>query len=104
MGLYDTSSPCCDCGRETNHNDTDEAEWYMVWDHVWSEALKHGHAVYLCIGCLETRLGRQLTATDFSDTAGTNFMPERFLPSPRLQDRLKGVKFNEAKYRAQHGL
>lgn len=49
------------------------SEWYMVYDAIWAEAGaptrkvmdEHTCGSYLCIGCLETRLGRQLVADDF---------------------------------------
>jgi len=102
--MEDTRCPCSDCGSETNHNHTDEAEWYMVWDHVWQQALKHGPASYLCVGCLEARLHRKLEASDFNDVVLGNFLPDRFCRSPRLADRMNGLVFNENKYRAMHGL
>ncbi|MGW9238048.1 hypothetical protein ACWGRL_04820 [[Kitasatospora] papulosa] len=42
------------------------SEWYTVHDHVWAQAgtCQQG---YLCIGCLETRIGRPLTSHDFTD-------------------------------------
>lgn len=40
-------------------------EWYGVHDTVWAEAHAERHLI-LCIGCLETRLGRQLRPGDFS--------------------------------------
>ncbi len=101
---YDTRCPCSDCDHETNHNHTDEAEWYMVYDHVWEEALKHGPAQYLCIGCLEERLRRKLTFADFNDLIPVNFMPEHFSPSKRLQGRMAGLVFDEAAYRLKHGI
>jgi hypothetical protein len=47
------------CGHDGRH------EFYMVHDTVW-EAAGAGQRV-LCVGCLETRLGRELTPADFSD-------------------------------------
>jgi hypothetical protein len=38
-------------------------EYYMVHNAIWAEA-KMGEG-YLCIECLEQRLGRTLTARDF---------------------------------------
>ena len=54
---------CHDCGTDTPPFDgPGRAESYMVHDHVWAAAgLQSG---LLCIGCLEQRLGRQLTAAD----------------------------------------
>jgi hypothetical protein len=51
--------PCADCGT-----DTAQSEIYMVHDHVWQTA-RGPDPGFLCIGCLENRLGRQLTAGDF---------------------------------------
>jgi hypothetical protein len=61
-------------------------EWYMVTDEVWEEAHdgEHGRG-YLCVGCLEKRLGRQLTARDFTLT---KMNAPSLSNSPRLADRL----------------
>ncbi len=59
---------CDDCGYETNHNkrkDHGRAEWYMVSEVLWLKALTVRHACFLCIACLEHRLGRALTPQDF---------------------------------------
>lgn len=45
-------------------------EYYMVTDEVWHAAMSgesNPFSGYLCIGCLERRLGRELTPADFSD-------------------------------------
>jgi len=43
-------------------------EWYMVHNHIWETVMRSGPSCqYLCIGCLEDRLGRHLAAEDFSD-------------------------------------
>jgi hypothetical protein len=79
---------CCDCDT------TDRTECYMVHDHLWAAAgMRQG---FLCIGCLETRLGRQLVAGDFKDVPinwdthwnipGYQHVPR--LRSLRLQNRL----------------
>lgn len=88
--------PCSDCQQETNH--TDQAEWYMVLDSIWAEATKEVPAKYLCIGCLEKRLNRQLTHKDFNCTTLANFLPDRFSHSERLKDRLKDLVFDEEEY------
>jgi hypothetical protein len=52
---------CKDCGINTLYSE----EYYMVKDSIWKTyGVNRG---MLCIGCLETRLGRTLTANDFSD-------------------------------------
>lgn len=55
-------APCHDCGLDTCPP-SGTSEWYMVNDDVWASAgIREG---YLCIGCIETRLGRQLVRGDF---------------------------------------
>lgn len=78
---------CADCGVDT----LALCEWYMVRDELWASAWpggqierSHPGSQVLCIGCLEQRLGRQLTATDFTD-APVNRMANN---SPRLRDRI----------------
>lgn len=69
---------CVDCGVDTGRI----SEYYMLLDEVWAAA--GNIRGMLCIGCLEARLGRQLSARDFSD-APLNFI---FPQSARLYDRL----------------
>jgi hypothetical protein len=58
---------CADCGLDTTPKDG-FWEWYMVKSRIWEAAMREGpEAHYLCIGCLEQRLRRELTAADFSD-------------------------------------
>lgn len=51
-----------DCESNTLHDN----EYYMVTDEIWKTACPEEKGM-LCIGCLENRLGRQLTASDFTD-------------------------------------
>jgi hypothetical protein len=53
---------CAACLVNTLHIN----EYYMVTDEVWSTAWPEDDGM-LCIGCLEARLGRALTAKDFTD-------------------------------------
>lgn len=72
---------CLDCGIDTDAID----EYYMLRDEVWREANPdiNGH---LCIGCVEQRLARTLSAPDFSDRrVNTSTTIRR---SARLIDRL----------------
>jgi hypothetical protein len=69
---------CVDCGADTapckaaaawdpcpeGCDHTGTWEWYAVLDVIWAEV---GGPPTLCIGCLERRLGRPLTAADFAD-------------------------------------
>jgi hypothetical protein len=78
-----TRDDCCHVGRH---------EWYTVTDAVWAAAGMNPHLVpgfnehieILCVGCLETRLGRELTVADFT------FAPlngPRLFDTPRLAER-----------------
>jgi hypothetical protein len=90
---------CIDCGMDTAPNDDRRrrnartSEYYMVHDGVWLAAGMPQHRPvgfnegrdFLCIGCLEARLGRTLTPRDFTDV--TINRPDRW-HSPRLNARL----------------
>lgn len=83
--------PCLDCGWFT-WQPSGQSEWYMVHDYLWRQAgaptrrvSTPGDGYYLCVGCLETRLGRTLTAADF--TAAPLNEPST-LSTGRLNDRL----------------
>jgi hypothetical protein len=68
----------------------------MVHDHLWYAAgMKKPDGGFLCIGCLEGRLGRGLCCDDFTDAplndltdAYNQILMERGRFSPRLIDRL----------------
>jgi hypothetical protein len=71
---------CHDCGVDARN------ERYMVIDETWRQSGLGPHGGVLCVGCLETRLGRRLTQTDFM------WIPINvtalWLGSERLKDRL----------------
>jgi hypothetical protein len=69
---------CRDCGVDTSKN----GEYYMVTNQVWSLA-KLGRGM-LCIGCLESRIGRQLKPADFMDA----YINHKIIQSERLKNRL----------------
>jgi hypothetical protein len=77
-------SPCEDCGLDV----LDIHEHYMVRNALWNKV--SGGAKYLCIGCLEKRLGRELAQKDFSDAPINNpYHPLNFgTMSDRLLNRL----------------
>ena len=70
----DGFAPCLDCGRETIHTD-----YYMLKHDLWAavvpesvpmcaEARKDypiGDGCFLCLDCLEIRIGRDLEKSDF---------------------------------------
>lgn len=78
---------CEDCSADT----IEIHEYYMVHDAVWNAvvpaAQKH---IFLCVGCLETRLGRRLVPDDFPDVP-LNYFKDKSL---RLTNRL-GPWFRE---------
>jgi hypothetical protein len=65
--------PCHDCGAETMPADYGQrGEWYVVTDNVWHAGGLGTLGGYLCIGCLEARIGRRLTPADFTDAPINN--------------------------------
>ena len=72
---------CRDCGVDT-YGATDR-EWYHVHNEIWvSAGLPVYGSGFLCIGCLEARLERQLTPADF----------DGYDPSPQDSARLRSRK------------
>jgi hypothetical protein len=54
---------CGDCGVDVHAI----GESYMVKDTVWAQARMPKYLGFLCIGCLENRLGFELSLSDFTD-------------------------------------
>ena len=78
----DNVTPYDDDGRPVEHG----WEWYMVRPDVWDAAHRSGHAPqFLCIGCLENRIGRRLTPEDF---ASVPLNQPNWIDSKRLLTRL----------------
>jgi hypothetical protein len=79
--------PCADCGYGTISD-----EYYVVRNAVWERALGHKRPpdedhVFLCIRCLEKRIGRTLSRRDFIDCRANT---EADWPrSARLRNRLR---------------
>ncbi len=84
---------CDDCGMDTSPctgrrgcRHIGRWERYMVRDSVWKAAgMKGMDAGFLCIGCLERRLGRQLRPRDFKPNVPINY-PDPW-DTPRLAAR-----------------
>jgi hypothetical protein len=72
---------CLDCGINTDAID----EYYMLQNEVWAQ-VNPGIDGQLCISCVEHRLGRTLTAADFTD--GKINTSTTLRRSPKLIDRL----------------
>ena len=62
-----TDAYCVDCGTDTLPLSGDRAEFYIVTAEVWAASGLAPNGGCLCVGCLEKRIGRQLTAADFPD-------------------------------------
>jgi hypothetical protein len=75
---------CLDCQSDTLRID----EYYMVQDAVWNHVVSDDRGM-LCVGCLETRLGRILTQADFVDAPINSGWI--FSQSPRLKARLDSL-------------
>lgn len=79
---------CVDCEVNTHFIN----EYYMVQFELWNSVTIHQNSGMLCIGCLEDRLGRELTTEDFIE-APINY--GCFGWSERMKNRL-GTKFTES--------
>jgi hypothetical protein len=96
--VRERDAPCRDCGVATAPERWFRQppwEWYMVHDHVWRAAGMEETDGYLCIGCLEDRLGRTLVAADFRSDMFMNSTDPSCAEyswwhrTPRLADRLR---------------
>lgn len=72
---------CLDCGRDTGRL----REHYFIVTPLWLKAVGSIKGM-LCVGCLEARLGRTLTATDFPPVHINN--PHLYPMSDRLRNRI----------------
>lgn len=98
--------PCLDCGVNTGSEGI--REYYHVHDELWAEAIGDddpwltgasedpNNGTYLCIECLENRLGRGLVATDFSDAPINDhkfvLMFWKIEPSERMKQRVESTE------------
>lgn len=58
--FHDIVMQCADCGAAFESRD-----YYMVKNTIWG---RHGErSAFLCVGCLETRMGRSLVYEDLAD-------------------------------------
>jgi hypothetical protein len=79
---------CLDCRVDT----FEIKEYYMVHDELWQTVITNKDQAdrkYLCINCLEKRLGRRLRASDFMDVP-LNQRTKRM--SALLLDRLNAAR------------
>jgi hypothetical protein len=68
---------CVDCGVCVVAY-TGDVENYMVWEDIWPAV-----DGFLCVACLESRLGRRLTAADLDVSLPINY-PGVQRDTPRL--------------------
>lgn len=74
---------CMDCSVDTDAL----GEYFMLQHDLWAQ-IQPDRIGHLCVGCVESRLGRTLTAADFLDVPlNTNPDPRR-VRSARLTERL----------------
>lgn len=74
--------PCMDCRVDT----VEIGEYFMINNNeLWAQAMGDADGI-LCIGCLERRLDRTLTAFDFIDAPINN--PRHPTISARMRNRL----------------
>lgn len=84
------SGTCLDCSVCTYF--CCGGEYYTVSNDLWDELVGDTDAGMLCIGCLETRLGRALVSADFSDALlNQQDVPWAGERSPLLASRLLSV-------------
>lgn len=77
------TSPCFDCGHETTPGpDADGAdqrwEYYAVRNDIWARAVADDDVDYLCVACLERRLGRRLKRSDFTNAIVNALSPQGY--------------------------
>lgn len=85
---------CLDCGTDTLPAEPGApTEYYGVHGTIWQAAHAPANA-FLCVGCLESRLGRRLRRGDFTSAPVNDvgiYRDDRFAwswRSDRLTDRL----------------
>jgi hypothetical protein len=66
-----------------------QGDWFMVKDRVWRRGQRAGKCRFLCVGCLENRIGRKLTTDDFRRSAKVNFVGQK---SAKLRRRMRALK------------
>lgn len=77
--------PCNDCGESTRD------EYYMVKHELWplnNPGRETEDGEFLCISCLENRLGRRLTPRDFLDAPINRMNRGNWYKTPRLCERI----------------
>ena len=86
---------CVDCGCNT----VKRREYYFVHNHVWRKARMQKYTGMLCVRCLEARLGRSLTSSDFPRTLlnAKNMIYGSKILKKRIKDGITEQGLNEMK-------
>ena len=94
------NAPCRDCRIDTLPADPGAggAEYYIVDSRLWADAGLAPDGGYLCIGCLEGRVGRRLCPADFTARVAINSLDPEWqrrgyawaYRTRRLTDRMTG--------------
>lgn len=85
--LVDNMYPCYDCLYKTMAD-----EYYMVLDELWEAAIGNTRIKFLCVGCIEKRLGRKLVSADFTDAPVNDLGHPAFnVRSRRLIERMSNA-------------
>jgi hypothetical protein len=82
IAVDDITHCCKDCGTNTSAIN----EYYMVHDELWRASGLSKDCGMLCIACLEARIGRTLSARDFTECPINRGF---FRRSKRFLDRLR---------------
>jgi hypothetical protein len=88
-------TPCADCCIEllpATPHDVPDWQLYQVHDHVWAAAGMTPSGGWLCVDCLELRLGRPLAPDDLDDLPLNDLVADKDVP-----------KLAELKQAAGHG-
>jgi hypothetical protein len=90
-----TETLCVDCHVDTLSAEPGvPTEYYSVHDALWAQAGMGPVDGMLCVGCLESRIGRRLNRADFTDAEINDLSVSRVKRfawswrSRRLRDRL----------------
>ena len=90
---------CLDCAQDV----LTAGECYMLRDPVWLKANPQRRGA-LCIGCVEARLGRTLTAEDFQGTPLDHHLINGPALSRRLMARIGGPTNQLMRIHREYGL
>lgn len=71
--LSKIDSKCMDCKIETMRNNN----YYMIHNELWNKFATADGKGFLCVECLEKRMGRKLTKEDLTDCIANKWFMEQ---------------------------